>query len=90
MRAAAILVISPEQFEKNFRSRIRILRSVHMKFEFNWPCGFWEKYVFIILMGLQFESTWLKGQKSFEINLSHYLTTYQMRIMTLAEQAFKN
>ena len=35
MGVAAILVIWPEPFERS-----RVLRSLHMKFEFNWPSGF--------------------------------------------------
>ena len=43
-----------------------------MKFEFNWPNGC-EKTMFYILMRLQYERPWLKGQRSiltFETYLS--------------------
>ena len=34
-----------------------------MKFGFNWQSGFWEN-CFDILMGIQYERPWLKGQRS--------------------------
>ena len=43
-----------------------------MKFGFNWPSDFLEKLYFNMLMGLQYERPWLKGQRStltFESNL---------------------
>ena len=34
-----------------------------MKFDFNWPSGS-RKLCFNLLMGLQYEQPWLKGQRS--------------------------
>ena len=55
MGIATILILAmwPEQVLKKFGWKI--IRSDHMKFEFNWPSGFWENCL-NILMGLQIRS----------------------------------
>ena len=47
MGMAAILVMWPEPFEQMFGSLI--LRSFHMKCEFNWPSGFKREDVLYML-----------------------------------------
>ena len=44
MGVAAILVMWPKYY---IYILANIIRSLHIKFEFNWPCGFWENYVLI-------------------------------------------
>ena len=41
-----------------------IIRSLRMKFEFNWLSGFLRILYFYMLMGLQYERPWLIGQRS--------------------------
>ena len=41
-----------------------IIRSLHMKFEFNWANVLLRKLCFNILMGLQYEPPKLKGQRA--------------------------
>ena len=42
-----------------------------MKFESNWPNKFLQKICFNILMGLEYEGPWLKGQP-LELIYSHF------------------
>ena len=56
------------------------IRSLHIKFEFNWFCGFWEN-CFSILIGLQYKRPWLKGQRStltWELIYNHCLNRFNI------------
>ena len=59
-----------------------------MKFEFNWPSGFWENYVLIYWLDSKAERSKVNLWNLFIATDSLDLT-YQVRIMTLASTAFK-
>ena len=65
-----------------------------MKFELNWPNGFWENYVLIYWL----DPIWASFAERSKVNLDlwnlfiAFFTldkTYQVRIMTLASMVFK-
>ena len=62
------------------------LRSLHMKFEFNWPSGFRENCVLIYWWASNMSELGWKVN----LDLWNCLLTYQVRTMTLASTVLKN
>ena len=68
------------------------LRSRHIRFEFNWPSGFWENYVLIYWWDSNMsEFGWKVNLDLWNLSIAIVSLglMYQVRIMTLASTVFK-